>query len=163
EKIPIILDQAHKFRVGLILAHQRLDQLTPPVLSALYGSTAIKFAAQLSDANASAMARNMGTTPEFIASQPPYSYAVSVRGFTQNAVSLKIPFADFMQIPRMSDVQARFLRDDMRRKYALNAEPMMEMSDEDLFGTGDEEEIEVEEVEAEYIKPEKPQRPSASP
>jgi DNA helicase HerA-like ATPase len=59
EKISILLDQARKFRVAMILAHQRLDQLTVPVQNALFGSTAIKFAAQVSDANASALARNM--------------------------------------------------------------------------------------------------------
>lgn len=47
EKITVLLDQARKFRVAMIMAHQRVEQLTPPVVSALMGSTAIKFAAQL--------------------------------------------------------------------------------------------------------------------
>ena len=65
-KIPVILDQARKLNVGLVLAHQRLQQLQPYVLDALYGATAIKFASQVSDAAAHALARDMRTTPEFI-------------------------------------------------------------------------------------------------
>lgn len=118
EKIPILLDQARKFRVAMILAHQRLDQLQVPVLNALYGSTAIKFAAQVSDSNASALARNMGTTPEFIMSQPPFSYAVSVRGRTKTAISLKIPDLDLNKSERMTQSESRQVRDDMRHKYA---------------------------------------------
>jgi hypothetical protein len=119
EKISILLDQARKFRVAMILAHQRCDQLTAPVLNALYGSTAIKFAAQVSDANASALARNMGTTPEFIMSQPPYSYAVSVRGQTKTAISLQIPHVDLNSLERMTEGESRSVRALMREKYAV--------------------------------------------
>lgn len=120
EKISILLDQARKFRVAMILAHQRLDQLTPPVQNALMGSTAIKFAAQLSDANASALARNMGTTPDFISRQPPYTYAASVRGLTQSALSLSVPFVDLTKEPHMTDSERNSVRDEMRRKYAFH-------------------------------------------
>ena len=120
EKIPIILDQARKFRVALILAHQRLDQLTTPVLNALLGSTAIKFAAKLSDANAAALARNMGTSPEFILKQPAYSYAAHVRGLTGEAISIKIPLVDFMKMERMSSEEQEFVRDQMRERYAFH-------------------------------------------
>ncbi|WLA64889.1 hypothetical protein [Bradyrhizobium diazoefficiens] len=62
-KIPVILDQARKLNVGLVLAHQRLQQMQPHVLDALYGATAIKFASKISDAAAHALARDMRTTP----------------------------------------------------------------------------------------------------
>lgn len=118
EKLPILLDQARKFRVAMILAHQRLDQMSPPVLNALYGSTAIKFAAQLSDANASALARNMGTTAEFILNQPQYSYAAHIRGLTPQAIALKVPFTDLNALPRMTAEEAEAVRADMRKRYS---------------------------------------------
>ena len=90
-KIPVILDQARKLNVGLVLAHQRLQQLQPYVLDALYGATAIKFASQVSDAAAHALARDMRTTPEFILNQPPYHFAAYVRGLTHTALSVGIP------------------------------------------------------------------------
>ena len=120
QKIPTLLDQARAFRVGLVLAHQRLDQLDPSVLNALFGSTTIKFAAQVSDANASALARNMGTTPDFILKQPHYSYAAHIRTLTAAAVSLKIPYINFMDMPRMSDLDAVDIREQMRAKYAIH-------------------------------------------
>jgi len=117
-KIPVILDQARKLNCALILAHQRLNQMSPPVLDALYGATAIKFAAQVSDANAHALARNMGCTPEFILKQPQYHFAASVRGLTDTAVSLAIPDCDLNRMDRMSDHERVALRDQMRDRYA---------------------------------------------
>ena len=99
EKLPIILDQARKYNVAVILSHQRLQQMTPPVLNALYGSTAIKFAAGINDLT---LARHMATTPEFILQQPRYSYAVHIRGTTDSAMSFRIPHVDFTRHPRMS-------------------------------------------------------------
>jgi DNA helicase HerA-like ATPase len=90
-KITMILDQARKFNVGLVLAHQRLQQLQPAVLDALYGATAIKFASKVSDAAAHALARDMRTTPEFIFNQPPYHFAAYVRGLTDTAISIGMP------------------------------------------------------------------------
>jgi hypothetical protein len=119
-KIPVILDQARKLNVGLILAHQRLQQLQPYVLDALYGATAIKFASQVSDAAAHALARDMRTTPEFILNQPPFHFAAYVRGLTDTAVSVGIPAIDLNAAPRMSDEERRLVRQGIRDKYATS-------------------------------------------
>lgn len=119
EKISSILDECRKYRLGMIIAGQRIEQYTPPVINALMGSTAIKFASQVSDSNASALARNMGTTPDFILNQQKYSYAVSIRGHTQNAISLAIPLVELGKMPRMTEEEANVVRDDMRRRYAF--------------------------------------------
>jgi hypothetical protein len=117
-KIPVILDQARKLRVALILAHQRLQQLQPYVLDALYGATSIKFASKVSDAAAHALARDMHTTPEFILNQPPYHFAAYVRGMTDSALSIAIPETDFNKMPRMRKVEhdevRRWMRGNMR-------------------------------------------------
>ncbi len=118
EKLPIILDQARKFNVGMVLAHQRLDQMTPPVLNALYSSTAIKMAAKLSDANASALARNMGTTPDFIAQQDPFHFALSVRGVLDSAVSYAVPNADLSKFDGLTPAEMQENRERMRKLYS---------------------------------------------
>lgn len=115
EKLPIILDQARKFRVAMTLAHQRLDQLQPFVLSALMGSTAIKFAAKLSDHS---LARNMNTASDFIRDQPNYSYAAYIRGVTKSAVSLSIPHFNMHTMPRISPEAHKDIINIMRAKYA---------------------------------------------
>ena len=118
-KIPVILDQARKLNVGLVLAHQRLQQLQPYVLDALYGATAIKFASQVSDAAAHALARDMRTTSDFILNQPPFHFAAYVRGLTDAAVSIGIPAVDMNAAPRMSAEESRIVRQRIRDRYAL--------------------------------------------
>jgi hypothetical protein len=118
-KIPVILDQARKLRVALILAHQRLQQLQPYVLDALYGATSIKFAAKVSDAAAHALARDMRTTPDFILNQPSYHFAAFVRGMTDSALSIGIPETDFNKMPRMRKAEYEVLRKRMREQYAV--------------------------------------------
>lgn len=119
-KIPVILDQARKLNVGLILAHQRLQQLQPYVLDALYGATAIKFAAQVSDAAAHALARDMRTTPEFILNQPPFHFAAFIRGVTQSAISVGIPAIDMNAAARMTAEERRLVRQRIRDTYAVS-------------------------------------------
>jgi hypothetical protein len=116
-KIPVILDQARKLNVGLILAHQRLAQLQPYVLDALYGATAIKFASQVSDAAAHALARDMRTTPDFILNQSAFHFAAFVRGLTTEAVSVGIPAIDLNAAPRMTEEECRMVRQHVRDTY----------------------------------------------
>jgi hypothetical protein len=118
-KVPIILDQARKLNVALILAHQRLQQMQPHVLDALYGATAIKFASKISDAAAHALARDMRTTPEFILNQPTYHFAAYVRGLTDTALSIGIPATDLNTLPRMTRTEHDAVRAGIRGRYAI--------------------------------------------
>lgn len=118
-KIPVILDQARKLNVGLVLAHQRLQQLEPRVLDALYGATAIKFASKVSDAAAHALARDMHTTPEFILDQPRYHFAAYIRGLTASALSVGIPATDMNALPRMTVDEQKVVRERLRERYAV--------------------------------------------
>ncbi len=122
EKLPTILDQARKNKLGMVVAHQRLEQLEPPVLNALMGNTAIKFASNLADTNANTMARNMRTTTDFITRQPKHSFASFVRGVTDAAVSLSIPFIDLSRYPKMSNEDYSHLLDENRRKFTGSLE-----------------------------------------
>ena len=117
-KIPAILDQARKLNVGLILAHQRLQQMQANVLDALYGATSTKFASKISDAAAHALARDMRTTPEFILNQPPYHFAAFIRGLTDSALSIGIPATDMNAMPRMTSAEYDTVRRRIRERYA---------------------------------------------
>jgi hypothetical protein len=121
-KIPVILDQARKLNVGLIMAHQRLQQLDHHVLDAFYGATAIKFASKVSDAAAHALARDMRTTPEFIVNQPEYHFAAHVRGTTDTALSIGIPPTDMNMMPRMTAEEHDQVRQRLRTRYAASVD-----------------------------------------
>lgn len=120
--ITTLLDQARKMNIGLILANQRCAQVSPPVLDAL-NNVSIKMARALSDSDAHTLARNMQTTPEFLATQPERAFATSVRGVTHHALSLQVPFFQLEELPRMTHRDEQLLRRDMRDRYGVEAEP----------------------------------------
>jgi len=115
----VILEQARKQKVGLIIAHQYLTQLSQGILDSLHANTSIKFAGGVSDRDAHALARNMRTTPEFIESQTKLSFAAHVRNFTANAVSLSIPLRELESKERMTRKEAATLLNQMRNQYAV--------------------------------------------
>lgn len=118
-KFPTILDQARKYNVGCIISHQRLEQMDVAVASALYSSTAIKFAAGLSDANASAMARNMNVQPYALTNTQPFTMVAYVRGVTNVGMIYQITKFDFNDEPRMNEFEMEHVGEVMREKYAF--------------------------------------------
>jgi len=117
--IKVILEQARKQRVGMVLAHQYLTQLNQSVLDALMANTAIKFAGGVSDRDAHTLARELRTTSTFIQSQPKGFFAAHIRNVTSQAVSLTFPFGYLEEIEGMSVGEQRALRRIMRERYAV--------------------------------------------
>ncbi|MBV8520838.1 MAG: type IV secretion system DNA-binding domain-containing protein [Acetobacteraceae bacterium] len=64
--LELLLNQARKYQVGLILAHQNLGQLNRSLLDSITASTAVKFAGGVSAKDAKDLAPNMATVPEMI-------------------------------------------------------------------------------------------------
>jgi hypothetical protein len=120
-KIQVILAESRQQNVGLVLAHQFLGQIEPPVLRALAANTSIKMAARLEGADRSAMARDMNTVPDFIRDQKVGAFATLVRGETPHAISMRFPLNPLARFPRMSAGQWTFVRDRNRALYANEA------------------------------------------
>jgi hypothetical protein len=97
ENMETLLEQARKFRVGLILAHQHLDQFERKLRSTVMTNTAIKLVGGISEADARALAGNMGCTPEFLLGMKKYEtqqftqFACWVRNTTPSSIRLNIP------------------------------------------------------------------------
>jgi hypothetical protein len=80
-RLELMLQQARKANIGMILAHQDLDKArSVGILTTILGNTATKFAGRLSDADTRLMAANMRTTAEFISDLPQYHFAMSTIG-----------------------------------------------------------------------------------
>jgi hypothetical protein len=62
DNLETLLSQARKFNVGVLFAHQHLDQLTPSLRAAVAANTSIKIAGGVSDKDARALAPDMRTT-----------------------------------------------------------------------------------------------------
>jgi len=114
--VTMLLDQARKMNVSLCLAHQRAAQMDKDVLDALT-NTGIKCARAVNDAGSHLLARNMGTTPEFIAKQPLGHFAIAIRN--EPALSIRIPPFVMENMPKIDDTQMKALKARMREKYAV--------------------------------------------
>lgn len=118
--IGLILAQARKYNVGMVLAHQYLGQLEPKLQEAFAANTAIKFAGGVSAKDARVLAPMLYCQPEFIESQSKGSFASHIRGVTKGAVPLAFPFGVVENLPKMSRGQRKELQNKMRANYAVH-------------------------------------------
>lgn len=122
-----ILEQARKYRLGLVAAHQHLDQLSPGLAAALAANTAIKMAGGVSDRDAHALARELRTTPQALhdlrKGRGAAQFMTYVSGLTAHAIPLTVPFGTLEALPRMSDAEHVHLLADNRRRYAQAPAP----------------------------------------
>lgn len=118
--IAVILSQARKYNVGMVLAHQYLGQLTPALQEAFAANTSIKFAGGVSAKDARALSGQMYCDPSMIEAQGKGSFAAHIRGLTPNAVPLQFPFGFMERMPRMSDQDRHALQQVMRDQYAVH-------------------------------------------
>lgn len=118
--IGIILSQARKYNVGMILAHQYLGQLDSKLHEAIAANTAIKFAGGVSAKDARTLAGDLRTEASFIEGQSKLSFAAFIKGQTERAVSFHITPGQMEQCPRMDDAAKLAVRDFMRKRYAVH-------------------------------------------
>ena len=118
--IGIILAQARKYNVGMVLAHQYLGQLEPKLQEAFGANTSIKFAGGVSAKDARALAPMLYCDPTLIEQQPKGSFAAHIRGVTPTALPLRFPFGHLEKMRRMSAEQRRALQHRMRERYAVH-------------------------------------------
>ena len=81
QNIGIILSQARKYKVGMVMAHQYLGQLTQGLQEAFEANTSIKLAGGVSARDARALAGQMSSDPDTIQRQQKGTFATYVRGF----------------------------------------------------------------------------------
>jgi hypothetical protein len=121
DSIETILNQARKYRVGLTLAHQTLDQLSPRLRSALLANTSMKCAGGVSAKDASALAPELRTTPEFIEGMrrrgPRSEFAVWIKHQTAEAIRLSIPLGYLERQPMLGDEELEALLAANRARY----------------------------------------------
>lgn len=96
-----LLTEARKYKCGLLLAHQYLDQASPSLRASLAANAGIKFASGLSAQDAAAMAREMRTTADFILEEPRLQFAAHIRNVTPSAIS--IPISPVARPPELSE------------------------------------------------------------
>ena len=127
QNIGVILSQARKYRVGMIMAHQFLGQLTSGLQEAFEANTSIKLAGGVSARDARALAGQMAADPNLIQQQPKGTFATFVRGLTERAVPISFPFFVLEKMTKTSNEERDAIRDYGRKNYA---EPLQNQAED---------------------------------
>lgn len=113
-----LLTEARKYRCGVVLSHQYLDQATASLRASLAANAGIKFASGLSAGDARAIAPEMRTTADFILGQPRMQFAAHIRHVTPQAVS--IPIRRVEDVPQLSAEDHAALMVRNRRRVSIS-------------------------------------------
>jgi hypothetical protein len=121
DRVETILAQARKYRVGLTIAHQTLDQLTPRLRASLHANTSIKLAGGTSSRDATALAHELHTSAAFIESMKRHKdtteFALWIRNETPEAIRLRVPLGFLERQPVASASAMELVREQMRDRY----------------------------------------------
>lgn len=123
QNLPVILEQARKYRISMTLAHQYLDQLDAKLRASFAANTSIKIMGGVSDKDAKAFANEMRTSPETISAMRKFDdhaeFAISVKNVTAGAMRLRVPFGHMERMTRMSDDDFAKVREEQRKLYCV--------------------------------------------
>lgn len=114
--VETILDTGRKYRLGVIIAHQRLKQLSEALKSAA-SSAAIKMVRAPVFEDANTLASQLNMTADGFDALPAYAFATRITGM-RKPVALSVPVSPLADAEHMTDAEFAELKDAMRRKYA---------------------------------------------
>jgi len=127
DNIDDLLSQARKYNLGVVFAHQYLDQLAPGLRASIAANASIKIAGGVSTADARSLAPDMRTTPDFLLGQHKgsqnTSFACYVRNLTLTAISLTVPFGTLEQQATMDEALFESLIAENRARLTVVTAP----------------------------------------
>lgn len=125
DDVETILTQARKYKVGLTLAHQSLDQLSPRLRAALHANTSFKIAGGVSARDARALADELHTSAEAIESVrrrgDRSEFMAWLKNETPSAIRLSTPLGYLERQPTQSEDALLALLDANRAAYGGEA------------------------------------------
>jgi hypothetical protein len=125
DNISNLLNQARKYRVGMIFAHQNLDQLGAGLRSSVLSSTSIKFAGGLSAKDARVLDTEFRCDADFLLAQRKQrdhtEFACYVKNYTTQALSIQIPLGYVETLPILSYEDHAGLLENNRSLYCAPA------------------------------------------
>ncbi len=121
ENIAHILNQARKYKVGLIFAHQNLEQLRGGLMQSVLANTSIKFVGGVSARDAHTLDAELRTTSDFLVGRKRErahtEFACHVRNYTRSALSVQVPLGHVERLPRLSAEEEGVLLGANRARY----------------------------------------------
>jgi hypothetical protein len=132
ESLEKLLRQARKYKLGVLFAHQLMDDLKATMRAHVASNTSVKMCGGISFADARLLASDYQNSPEFLFAQkkdnrigrePQWAnWACYIRNLTPRAVSLTVPFYALRDAPKMSDASYQRLLARNRARYAADPE-----------------------------------------
>lgn len=143
DNIDRLVNQARKYKIGLIFSHQNLDQLSTALRASVLSSTSIKFAGGLSSKDANTLDTEFRTDAQFLLGQKKRGkyteFACYVKNFTSKALSVSIPLGHVENMPTLDNGAYEELLEKNREMYSVVPE--------------------IPEIEAPFAQPKKAERP----
>jgi type IV secretory pathway VirB4 component len=126
ESIGQLFNQARKYKVGLIIAHQNLDQFDQKLRAAVLASTSIKLVGGLSAKDAAIFAKEMNCEPEFLQNmrkaRDSTQFACFVRNQTRQPVCLTVAFGQMEKQQKLTTDELENVLAENRRRYSAAGE-----------------------------------------
>lgn len=110
-----LFEQARKYNLGLIIAHQYLGQLPTQLQQSISANTAIKFARGVSADDARVLAKQMNVTPEFIQNQSVGDFASYLKDM--GTTSYHVEFGKLERMPEINKISD--IHENMRKRYGV--------------------------------------------
>lgn len=118
-----LLNQARKYKVGMVLAHQNLDQLSTSLRASIFASTSIKYAGGVSSRDATVFASEMRSEREFLESmqkrERETAFAAHVRNVTPRALAVSVPLGVLEREPTLGEADWKELQARNRAAYCI--------------------------------------------
>ncbi|MEL6568302.1 MAG: hypothetical protein AAFQ22_07780 [Pseudomonadota bacterium] len=123
--IEMLLSQGRKYRAGLTLAHQHLDQLTPSQRSSLMANTSIKLVGGVSRKDAQALSGELGCSADNLGALQKRGsmseFALSVRHMISAPARLSVPLGVLSRqdqaLPEITQKRRSHIRQAFGRKW----------------------------------------------
>jgi hypothetical protein len=143
DNIDRLVNQARKYKIGLIFSHQNLDQLSTALRASVLASTSIKFAGGLSSKDANTLDAEFRTSADFLLGQKKRGnqteFACYVKNFTSKALSVNIPLGYMENMPTLDEDDYAELLERNREVYSV--------------------EPQIPEIEAPFVQPKRAEKP----
>lgn len=121
DSVETILSQARKYKVGMTMAHQTLDQLSPRLRAAFLSNTSLKCVGGVSSKDARAVSGELHTDADFIEGmrkrREHTEFAVWLKGRTPSALKLTVPLGFLERQPTLSEDALDLLIARNRARY----------------------------------------------
>lgn len=123
ENIDRLVNQARKYKIGLVFSHQNLDQLSPALRASILASTSIKFAGGLSSKDAHTLGTEFRASADMLLGQKKREkhteFACYVKNYTEHALSVSIPLGHVEGEPALDDEEHFLLLSQNWQRYGV--------------------------------------------